>query len=272
MTSSTRDCVFTISPIHVADKQLPVQQQPNESREDNATSDQYQSNIQPSSLMENSSERLCISPICDDSKTSMIPTTNGSTTPTPYPGGSGGLVGQQGQQLASSYRPPATLPRPMKFTDALWSSTVPTDTINDIKKIRVNIDNIIEEAHRERSSGSQDYMNNFNNNNINNRSSSRLSWLLNSNNDDANTNNDHSVDQQQTTNANEEQEIVFTPHDDSNIADAAMVMSATDQCNNNDIPSAQEDESNLFPDLLLDLIVDNRSDNNNSKTEKGKID
>ena len=37
---------------------------------------------------------------------------------------------------AALYRPPATLPQPMKFKDAFWSSTVPKETIQDIQRLR----------------------------------------------------------------------------------------------------------------------------------------
>lgn len=36
----------------------------------------------------------------------------------------------------STYRPPATLHRPMKFKDAFWSSTVPKETLEDIQRLR----------------------------------------------------------------------------------------------------------------------------------------
>lgn len=38
------------------------------------------------------------------------------------------------------YRPPATLPQPMKFRDALWSSTVPNETLQDIQRLRAGVD------------------------------------------------------------------------------------------------------------------------------------
>jgi hypothetical protein len=39
------------------------------------------------------------------------------------------------------YRPPITLTRPMRFTDAFWSSTVPNDTLSDIQRLRSGVDN-----------------------------------------------------------------------------------------------------------------------------------
>jgi len=36
---------------------------------------------------------------------------------------------------ALPYRPPATLPQPMKFKDAFWSSTLPKETIQDLQKL-----------------------------------------------------------------------------------------------------------------------------------------
>lgn len=48
----------------------------------------------------------------------------------------------------SHYRPPATLPQPMKFTDAFWSSTVPNETIEDIQRLRSGVDGALYEALR----------------------------------------------------------------------------------------------------------------------------
>lgn len=45
-----------------------------------------------------------------------------------------------GHPSCHEYRPPATLPRPMKFTDALWSSTVPNETLQDIQRLRSGVD------------------------------------------------------------------------------------------------------------------------------------
>lgn len=39
------------------------------------------------------------------------------------------------EATAQYYRPPETLPQPMNFQDALWSSTVPRETIKDIKML-----------------------------------------------------------------------------------------------------------------------------------------
>jgi hypothetical protein len=41
------------------------------------------------------------------------------------------------------YRPPATLPQPMRFRDALWSSTVPHETLQDIQRLRVGVDGVL---------------------------------------------------------------------------------------------------------------------------------
>jgi len=43
------------------------------------------------------------------------------------------------RQSSSTYRPPATLHRPMKFKDAFWSSTVPKETLEDIQRLRSGI-------------------------------------------------------------------------------------------------------------------------------------
>lgn len=49
----------------------------------------------------------------------------------------------------SSYRPPATLEQPMKFRDALWSSTMPRETIQDIQRLRTGFDSALQEVRRD---------------------------------------------------------------------------------------------------------------------------
>jgi Organic solute transporter Ostalpha len=49
----------------------------------------------------------------------------------------------------SSYRPPATLDQPMKFRDALWSSTMPRETIQDIQRLRTGFDSALQEVRRD---------------------------------------------------------------------------------------------------------------------------
>jgi hypothetical protein len=44
---------------------------------------------------------------------------------------------------SSTYRPPATLPRPMKFKDALWSSTFPSETMHDIRRLQNGVDRAV---------------------------------------------------------------------------------------------------------------------------------
>lgn len=51
----------------------------------------------------------------------------------------GGETQLQQQQPRGTYRPPATLDRPMKFKDALWTSANPKDTIDDIQQFRKSI-------------------------------------------------------------------------------------------------------------------------------------
>lgn len=65
--------------------------------------------------------------------TAQSDATNGSTTP-------------------RTYRPPAVLDRPMGFTDALWSSTLPKETIEDIQRLRVGREFVV--ALRPRASSS----------------------------------------------------------------------------------------------------------------------
>jgi len=57
---------------------------------------------------------------------------------------------QTSRGRACNYRPPATLDRPMGFRDALWSSTLPKETFQDIQKLRTGIDFAVEEALRPR--------------------------------------------------------------------------------------------------------------------------
>lgn len=46
----------------------------------------------------------------------------------------------------STYRPPETLPRPMKFKDAFWSSTLPSETIQDIRRLQSGVDRAISQV------------------------------------------------------------------------------------------------------------------------------
>jgi hypothetical protein len=47
--------------------------------------------------------------------------------------------------IASDYCPPniRTLPHPMAFRDAFWSSTLPKETLNDIQRLRNGVDNVM---------------------------------------------------------------------------------------------------------------------------------
>jgi hypothetical protein len=49
-------------------------------------------------------------------------------------------------QNTSTYRPPDTLPRPMKFKDAFISSTLPSETIRDIRRLRNGVDQAVSEV------------------------------------------------------------------------------------------------------------------------------
>jgi Organic solute transporter Ostalpha len=49
----------------------------------------------------------------------------------------------------ASYRPPATLDQPMKFRDALWSSTMPRETLQDIQRLRTGFDSALQEVRRD---------------------------------------------------------------------------------------------------------------------------
>lgn len=48
------------------------------------------------------------------------------------------------------YQPPATLPQPMRFRDALWSSTVPNETLQDIHLLRTGVDGAMNQSSRSR--------------------------------------------------------------------------------------------------------------------------
>ena len=52
-------------------------------------------------------------------------------------------------QGSAHYRPPATLPRPMKVRDAFWSSTLPSETIRDIRRLRRGVDGAIIDSSEE---------------------------------------------------------------------------------------------------------------------------
>lgn len=48
--------------------------------------------------------------------------------------------GSEEGQGGPAYHPPETLSRPMKFKDAFWSSTVPNETLHDIRRLRDGVD------------------------------------------------------------------------------------------------------------------------------------
>jgi Organic solute transporter Ostalpha len=47
---------------------------------------------------------------------------------------------------SSTYRPPATLPRPMTFKDAFLSSTFPTETFHDIRRLHNGVDHVVSQV------------------------------------------------------------------------------------------------------------------------------
>jgi hypothetical protein len=59
---------------------------------------------------------------------------------------------------STSYRPPDTLLRPMKFKDALFSSTLPSETIRDIRRLRNGVDQAVGEANNPGSISLQDVL------------------------------------------------------------------------------------------------------------------
>jgi len=52
----------------------------------------------------------------------------------------------EGNVRAPIYRPPTTLARPMKFKDALISSTLPTETLQDIRQLQNGVDRAINQV------------------------------------------------------------------------------------------------------------------------------
>jgi hypothetical protein len=47
---------------------------------------------------------------------------------------------------SSTYRPPATLPRPMTFKDAFLSSTFPTETLQDIRRLHNGVERVVSQV------------------------------------------------------------------------------------------------------------------------------
>jgi hypothetical protein len=52
----------------------------------------------------------------------------------------GGESSGDGRRGGPTYCPPETLSRPMKFKDAFWSSTVPKETLHDIRRLQNGVD------------------------------------------------------------------------------------------------------------------------------------
>lgn len=52
----------------------------------------------------------------------------------------GGGSSGEGRRGGPTYHPPQTLSRPMKFKDAFWSSTVPKETLHDIRRLQNGVD------------------------------------------------------------------------------------------------------------------------------------
>lgn len=50
------------------------------------------------------------------------------------------------QPSRATYRPPETLPRPMRFRDAFWSSTLPSETIQDIRRLPGGVDRVVNQV------------------------------------------------------------------------------------------------------------------------------
>eukprot|EP00980_Cylindrotheca_fusiformis_P016705 scaffold5024_cov136-Cylindrotheca_fusiformis.AAC.34 len=59
---------------------------------------------------------------------------------------------------SASYRPPDTLPTPMRFRDALISSTLPSETIRDIRRLRNGVEQAVGDASNPGSISLQDVL------------------------------------------------------------------------------------------------------------------
>jgi hypothetical protein len=58
----------------------------------------------------------------------------------------GGGAGAGGAS-SNNYRPPETLPRPMQFKDAFWSSTLPSETLQDIRRLHNGVDRAVSQVN-----------------------------------------------------------------------------------------------------------------------------
>lgn len=54
--------------------------------------------------------------------------------------------GSDARTSSTTYRPPETLPRPMRFKDAFWSSTLPSETIQDIRRLQSGVDRVVSQV------------------------------------------------------------------------------------------------------------------------------
>lgn len=76
-----------------------------------------------------------------------------------HPAAVGGTQHSHHSRSSVGYRPPATLEHPMKFRDALWSSTLPRETIEDIQRLRragFDTGSVLQDSVRRRSAGDDD--------------------------------------------------------------------------------------------------------------------
>jgi hypothetical protein len=55
-------------------------------------------------------------------------------------------AGSDTRTTRPTYRPPETLPRPMRFKDAFWSSTLPSETIQDIRRLQSGVDRAVSQV------------------------------------------------------------------------------------------------------------------------------
>lgn len=52
-----------------------------------------------------------------------------------------------GEMLAPAYHPPETLARPMRVRDAFWSSTLPSETLKDIRRLQNGVDRAVNQIN-----------------------------------------------------------------------------------------------------------------------------
>lgn len=62
-------------------------------------------------------------------------------------GSNEGNGGGNGEDRHPAYNPPETLSRPLKFKDAFWSSTIPSDISHDIRRLQNGVDKAVSQIN-----------------------------------------------------------------------------------------------------------------------------